>query len=96
MTGHPKGYCATKARVNLNAQQWADMASSDKAKAEHSAKRAQRFQRQLAIHLAACPVCSNLPAQRNRGECECGPIWTTEAIGAQCDHCEGVILEWVP
>lgn len=31
-----------------------------------------------------------------KGECECGPVWPEQAIGAICFQCDNVILEWVP
>lgn len=57
----PAGYCAAKAKANLNVQQWIVLHATDKATADYSWKKVERFSRQLALHVAACPTCSNLP-----------------------------------
>lgn len=54
---NPPNHCPTKAKASLNAQQWADLARQDRIKAEHTAKRAERFARQLAGHVADCTTC---------------------------------------
>lgn len=57
MNGLPDGYCAAKAKLNLDVQQWGDMAHQDRTRAKFSQTKLARSNRHLAQHLAACGTC---------------------------------------
>lgn len=54
----PALHCAARSKINLDVQQFRAMHTADRAKANWSGERFQLAQRQLGLHDAACPGCS--------------------------------------
>lgn len=54
----PALYCAQRSRAALNVQQFRDMHHADRAKAGWSGRKLREALRQLGLHDAACPHCS--------------------------------------
>lgn len=57
---YPANYCPTRSKITLNIQQFAEMNRADRAKAGWSGRKLERAQRQLGLHDAACPSCSEV------------------------------------
>lgn len=57
MSGVPKDFCAIKARLSLNANQWSGMATADAKIAKMSLTRSIRANRALENHW--CPKCTS-------------------------------------
>lgn len=60
---YPANYCKTRSKIALDVQQFADMNRADRAKAGWSGRRLKQSARQLGLHDAVCPLCSEVMGQ---------------------------------
>lgn len=55
---YPANYCPARSKINLDIQQFRQMHHADRAKAGWSGRRFEQAKRQLGLHDALCPECS--------------------------------------
>lgn len=60
---YPANYCPTRSKITLDILQFGDMNRADRAKAGWSGRRLKQASRQLGLHDAVCPMCSEVVAQ---------------------------------
>lgn len=62
-TGLPALYCPTRSKLNLDVMQFSKMHDEDQKKSDWSGRRLQQARRQLGLHDAASPCCSEVMGQ---------------------------------
>lgn len=55
---YPANYCPARSKITLDVSQFRDMHRADRAKAGWSGRRFKQAVRQLGLHDALCPSCS--------------------------------------
>jgi hypothetical protein len=62
-TGLPALYCPIRSKLNLDVMQFSVLHEADRTKAAWTGKRLQQARRQLGLHDAVSPCCSEAMAQ---------------------------------